>query len=553
MFIGVVSSVLLMHSRRATSVIMGLVRIVICSALEMQTGSLEIGHGVVLAQLPMDIRTILTRFDLVGKTITYATCPVCHYTYKPTSAQGIGSSSYPRTCNNRRRPDSTICGASLVREREIDGNIIQTPIKPFLYHSVLDFIGMLSSRKEFERHIDKACDDCYKAMKEGLSQNQKVVSDVFQAEFFRSFRGPRPQHLFVDRQDEGRFAFNLNVDFFNTNGNRVAGAAASCGIITLTCLNLPPKLRYRYENMHVAGIIPGPREPELESINHFLRPLIDDMVDLWDPGVRLSRTAMYRAGRLVRAAIVCVVCDLPAARKVAALANHRSDDFLCSICTTTREDLRNGKDKEVERNATVMRNRAEAWKGAKSSQEQDSIFHSAGVRYTELWRLTYWDPTKQLVVDPMHNLLLGIVQDHFRTLLPLASKTPKSRKLTIPRNSRAFIYDFLSVPSIELQGQHPIHTPGSREYMNGNEIKDVSQIHKELTSPIDFDSSVDPGIRVKALEAFAERLARRYRAKAIQFVCKSLDIPPDMPYGESGNRPRQKIHWTRPLAIWVSA
>ena len=53
-------------------------------------------------------------------------------------------------------------------------------------------------------------------------------------------------------------------------------AFASLGIIAMACLNLPADVRYKPENMYLAGIIPGPEEPKLELLNYYQEPLIRD-------------------------------------------------------------------------------------------------------------------------------------------------------------------------------------------------------------------------------------------------------------------------------------
>jgi hypothetical protein len=46
----------------------------------------------------------------------------------------------------------------------------------------------------------------------------------------------------------------------------------------MACLNLPPSIRYKPENMYLAGIVPGPEEPKLEMLNHYQDPLITNML-----------------------------------------------------------------------------------------------------------------------------------------------------------------------------------------------------------------------------------------------------------------------------------
>ena len=71
------------------------------------------------------------------------------------------------------------------------------------------------------------------------------------------------------------------------------------------------------------------------------------------------------------------------------------------------------------RDVLVLRQQAEAWRDAENRYMQETIFREHGVRWSEMWRLPYWDPTHQLVVDAMHCLLEGLAQQHFHHTLKL--------------------------------------------------------------------------------------------------------------------------------------
>jgi len=45
------------------------------------------------------------------------------------------------------------------------------------------------------------------------------ISDVLKAKFMRTFEGPESEALFGDGKGQGRYAFGLDVDFFNVNLN----------------------------------------------------------------------------------------------------------------------------------------------------------------------------------------------------------------------------------------------------------------------------------------------------------------------------------------------
>ncbi|KIM61166.1 hypothetical protein SCLCIDRAFT_89391, partial [Scleroderma citrinum Foug A] len=188
--------------------------------------------------------------------------------------------------------------------------------------------------------------------------------------------------------------------------------------ISMACLNFPLDIQYKPENMYLAGIIPGPKQPSLENLNHYIRPLMQDLAASWERGIRYSKTANHPNGHLTRSTIVLTVCDLPTARHLAALAGVGSH-FFCSACNCYhktnygRVDYMNWLPQDKEK----MCQYAEQWRDASTSAEQETLFREHGVRYSELWCLPYWDPTCQLVIDSMHCILEGLVQYHIHSLL----------------------------------------------------------------------------------------------------------------------------------------
>ncbi len=52
--------------------------------------------------------------------------------------------------------------------------------------------------------------------------------------------------------------------------------------------------------------------------------------------------------------------------------------------------------------------RAREWRDTEDRKERDALFKLHGSRWSELMRLPYYDCVKMTVIDPMHNLLLGV-------------------------------------------------------------------------------------------------------------------------------------------------
>ena len=103
----------------------------------------------------------------------------------------------------------------------------------------------------------------------------------------------------------------LNLDWFQP----FDGTIHSTGAIYAAICNLPRDMWFKRENMLLLGLLPGPNEVSLHKINHYLAPIVNELQLLWS-GLTLDRTFEYPQGRKIRAALILVSCDIPAARKI---------------------------------------------------------------------------------------------------------------------------------------------------------------------------------------------------------------------------------------------
>ncbi len=76
------------------------------------------------------------------------------------------------------------------------------------------------------------------------------------------------------------------------------------------------------ENIILVGTIPGPREPK-KNINFYLRPLVDDLIKLY-PGVNIANTNSVFKETSIRAILTCIMCDMPATRKVCGFFSYHA-------------------------------------------------------------------------------------------------------------------------------------------------------------------------------------------------------------------------------------
>ena len=150
-------------------------------------------------------------------------------------------------------------------------------------------------------------------------------------------------------------------------------------------------------------------------MNTILKPIVDELITLWK-GHRFWFKLKYT---LVRVALLCVACDIPAARKVAGFLGHNAR-LGCSRCLKEFPVNAFGERPDYsgfERNSWPKRNadhhRTHAFKTlqATSESKRKQMERTLGCRYTELLRLCYGF----VIIDPMHNLLLGTAKHMFKT------------------------------------------------------------------------------------------------------------------------------------------
>lgn len=375
-----------------------------------------------LSQIPLSMATAIKRFNIEPVITEYACCPKCFAIYPPSN-NSADNPIYPEFCSWKETPDlEDPCGEQLTTTVGSEANGKQKPRRMYGAQNPIAWLSRLLARdKTIEEFMEKSW---------STFRSEDGIKDIFHGNVLQNFKGPDGKPWSNCPNNELHLVFSMFVDWFNPYGNKQAGKSSSIGAIYMVCLSLPAAIRYKAENIFLVSIIPGPKEPNVTQLNRLLKPMVDDFLQLWNPGIRLSRTAARRFGRVVKCAIVPVVCDLPALRKTAGFAGHAAHNF-CSFCRVKKADIADNFNLESwpRRDWKEHLCEAERWKNASSSNEREKVFKRHGLRWTELLRLPYWDPTRFTVLDAMHNLFLGEYQHHCRRVWGLSIKAGKKAKI----------------------------------------------------------------------------------------------------------------------------
>ena len=199
----------------------------------------------------------------------------------------------------------------------------------------------------------------------------------------------------------------MNVDWFQPFEH----TQHSEGVVYLSIFNLPHKERFLQHNILLVGIIPGPKKPELH-INLFLQPLVDELKMLCKGVEMLTSTYGHT---IVRAALLCVGCDILAARNVSGILGHRAT-LGCSRCLMSFPTVHFGDKPDYSnfdrrfwkiRDGNSHKAAVKKHKECITQASQSAIEKEDGVRYSCLLQLPYFDSPHMCIIDPTHNLFLG--------------------------------------------------------------------------------------------------------------------------------------------------
>lgn len=580
-------------AQRGAGLVLKLTKLFGYSLVTLGGSTLSVEQSATLANIPESIQTLENKFNLNVQFVPYAICPTCNCTYPPTYTSASKDPIYPSICSERRAALSEPCGKPLLSS-------YGKPFKVFEYYPFWDWFGRFIALPGIEEYGDRFCNDV-------SSHGEQIPSDKRDAsdgKFVHDFYSQDGKLFVADRGAEGRWFFTLNLDFFNVDGNRVRGRTSSTGMIAMTCLNLPLSMRNDHGFMYIPGLIPSHlHEPSTTNseLRYFLRPVVTDMIIGYERGVRpyatyKTRNDMVPYSRVHRVAIAAAPLDFKAARPLAGFRDVTSHIY-CFVCKCWHKSHLGRTDiNSWERvDDDFLRAGAEKWRDVQTVEEREVLEDYYGTRYSELWRLIYWKPSRQLAIDPMHAMYLIECQRYFREILGLDNPDDKKKKRPKPSFPIAFHYPFHPPPNLSTvlvttltraQGRNPLNAMFDFEesaaeahrlsilgwtHLNPDYLEARDRRLNILTEIVANDRKSYQGI-MHILNHLSKKAPRNSKAEttftnaltnqkwhALRFVCENLAVYPD-PTGPEAKWKRVKVSlgditkdgMVEALRTWVS-
>lgn len=346
----------------------------------------------------------------------FLSCPKCHCLYPYNPRDSPDSSIWPAIlhCNYQKTPQRLQCNALLWKLWDIGDKWQKyVPCSKYLHQDLKFWLGHLLLWEQIESHLDQVL--------QSLQWDWDTdIHDIWQSQVFHSLKDVYSNAFFPPPAGEGQIVFSLSLDGFNPYSNKIAGMHVKSTGIWLVVLNLPPHLHYLHENVCHLGTILG--SPSADQINHYLKLVVDILLEFCDPGVFFSWTSNYPSGRLFWAMLIPFVADMLRAHQLIGLPGVTMVHHFCSVCDLDYHDIDVLDSTEwPEKNANHICYFTGLWKDVESKQHQE-IFEVCGLQWSALLDLPYWDPLCYTVIGSMHVLDLGLFCTHCLKIFQISSK-----------------------------------------------------------------------------------------------------------------------------------
>ncbi|RXW14351.1 hypothetical protein EST38_g11510 [Candolleomyces aberdarensis] len=366
-----------------------------CTALVNVVLLILRSFGVMFSTAP--VTTLPRIMNKINVEPTIHLLPIC-----PTCLE-----VYP---NKKSTPSSCVLCTTAIFKAVSPCRETRSPVLQFPYMSIESQLATIIAVPGVEAEMDRW---------RSVPRYAGHYTDIFDGAVPRQLRAHDGTLFFCNEDSSGpngelRIGLTLGVDWFSYLRSQIAPSHTSCPM-SFNIANLSPHLRYRTANLILCGIMPGPKEQGPDECQRFCRVLVNELIRLWERGAVIA-TPSTPEGRLVRVILLCICCDKPAAHKLGGFGSH-SHTFFCTRCwirQSEKADPRSFlKDGFRPRHDHEHRMHGEAYANLTTTKAREDFTKLNAARWSEFARLPYFDMVRSIIIDPMHNLLLGLVKTHF--------------------------------------------------------------------------------------------------------------------------------------------
>jgi len=349
--------------------------------------------------------------NLIEPKMQLAVCTNCHKLYNAANIADYKEKGKVAimNCLHEEYPNNPIpgrcnkCNNPLSIIKRNKDKTIAVPRMLYPKPSICHQISMLYQRPGFEDMLRLS----------GIQRDHNTYSDIYDGKVWKTFPFDGTT-FFTEETATTHLGLLINLDWFQP----FTYTQHSTGAIYASICNLPRSERNKPENIIYLSFLPGPKEVGLGCINHYLAPIVNELLELWN-GWKIPKTYKCPDGLNIKVAIIVESSDTPATRKLFGHGGAAMKCYRCEKRSTYSGEYRKTHYGGMEdydewvtnpADTSLHREYAQEWLETNSKSTRENHFKEHGVRWSELLRLPYMDPIRFAVVDPMHCLFLGVAK-----------------------------------------------------------------------------------------------------------------------------------------------
>ncbi|KAG0698529.1 hypothetical protein DFH29DRAFT_877950 [Suillus ampliporus] len=312
----------------------------------------------------------------------YAICPECWKHLTPNQLKELPS------------PECTVpdCPGVLYDERtDAKGKCIRITRKIMPHVSLIGSLRQMFMRPGFAKSIRDSRQD----QPQRNNDNDYVMTDIHDGMLWHELETNTVHEI----GELGTFKPVLLMGILENQPH-------SSGPIYYAINDLPRNQRFLQVNVICAAIMPGPKEPNIQQINHCLEPSTRELMDLKN-SVKMDVHGEEEAAD-VFADNKVLACNMPASHKCNGTAGHSHDFHPCAFCDAdvVKINTPDGYNNTWSAKDDFHMLHQSFYSRDAGPARQEAILRDHGVRWSILNLLSGWLPSKKSVLDFMHCIFL---------------------------------------------------------------------------------------------------------------------------------------------------
>jgi hypothetical protein len=213
--------------------------------------------------------------NLEDRFHSFVACTKCHKLYNKQEVEEFrqGENLAIMKCQHIKYPNSPrrqMCQNPLSHQIRLLNDVSTQPEMIYPFSTIRQQLAMLYLQPRFEKSLRHWVN---------RSHSDDIITDIYDGQIWKTFKETSDENspnFFRFEVADSNIGLMLNVDWFQP----YKGTIHSTGVIYAAICNLLWEIRFKRENLLILGILSGPHKVNLHKINHYLSPIVDDLMTL---------------------------------------------------------------------------------------------------------------------------------------------------------------------------------------------------------------------------------------------------------------------------------